>query len=368
MIILAPNAFKGTLDAPAVCRIISSELNTLPEKILSLPIGDGGDGTGSIIASYLNAEPVSISTCDALGRANNSLYYRVNETAIIELAEICGIKHLQKKDYDVLNANTRGLGMAINQAVVHGARHILLCVGGSASIDGGTGALAEMGLTIVRSDTTYRNHLIDLKKLNTSNLKQKFKDITFTILCDVDNELCGNKGAAAVFGPQKGASQAEVELLDTRLCQYASLLEHTVHTDVTHLKHGGAAGGITASFAALLNARLISGADYCLDLSEFDIHLKKASLVITGEGRLDSQSLQGKIPGAVAKRAREHQIPVIAIAGSAENELPVFTKIFTLLSYAGSVNNAISQPEHYLRLLCKDLKTCLLNFLQNNEM
>lgn len=355
MILVAPNAFKGTLDAREVCRIISSELVNGSEEVISLPQGDGGDGTAGIVASYLHASPLTITGCDALGRENRSVYYLHEDTAIIELAEVCGLKQLRKEEYDVLNANTRGLGVAIVRAIENNARKIILCVGGSASIDGGTGALAEMGLTVVKSGDKYRNHIVELEDVDASCLLEKFKDVEFHILCDVDNVLCGLEGSAAIFGPQKGASPLQVEFLDEKLQAYAVLLKSITGIDIRNIKYGGAAGGITASFAGILGAKLQSGSEYCLKLSGFEHYLEQARLVITGEGRLDNQSMYGKIPGVVASKANRKGVRVVAIAGSADVDTSVFNKVFTLDSCAPSLNEAISHPEYYLRLACREL-------------
>lgn len=364
MIILAPNAFKGTLTAPEICQILSEELSDSGKIILSLPLGDGGDGTAEIIAGYLQASPVKITTCDALGRTNESFYYTTpnRQTAIIELAEICGLKHLTSEEHNVLQTDTSGFGKAINHAVRAGARRLLLCVGGSASIDGGIGALKEMGLHLVTTGSEFRNKLIEIKDFNSTHIQNQFKDIQVTILCDVENTLCGKQGAAHVFGPQKGATPLQVLQLDNYLNHWADLIQTHTSKDIRTITHGGAAGGITASFSVLLNAILISGADYNIQLSGFRDHLQEADLVITGEGKIDEQSLCGKIPGTIASLCREQRVPVIAIAGAAHKNITAFDHIFTTISCAPDIAESIKHPAHYLRLLCKQLKV----YLQNN--
>lgn len=362
MIIIAPNEFKGTLNAFDVCRIVSSELSGLSEELRCFPLGDGGDGTAAIIASYLRAIPVEIDTCDALGRPNRSVYFKSGNTAIIELAAICGLKQLKQIEYDVMNANTAGLGIAINKAIQAGVRKIILCVGGSASIDGGTGALIEMGLEIVKSGNCYQNHIIEIESFNDKQLQDRFKNIELLILCDVDSSLCGTMGAARIFGPQKGASKQQIGILDHHLSKYAELITQNTGISTKEIKHGGAAGGVAAGFFSLLHARLISGAEYCLELSGLNAHLKTARWVITGEGRLDQQSLYGKIPGVIASKCNRQNIKVMAIAGSVEENMTAFDQIFTLLAYASKIEDAIDHPEHYLRLLCHDVKM----FLEKN--
>ncbi|MDL2251819.1 glycerate kinase [Odoribacter sp. OttesenSCG-928-J03] len=354
-IIVAPNSFKGSLDTFRICEIIKEELACLPTPIFGLPMGDGGDGSVDVIAHYTNAVKTNIITCDAFGRSNQSAYYRSGDTAIIGLAEICGIKLLNTNEYDVLNASTSGLGIAINHAIDHGAKHILLCLGGSASIDAGLGALEIMGLDITSTNTKYNNKLIDLKGFDTTTIKKKFKDVEWTILCDVETTLYGTNGAAYVFGKQKGASPSQISLLDEKLKNYATHINTYLGKDISDMRHGGAAGGISFSFAALLNARLISGADYCINLSGFKDIIKRSSWVITGEGKLDYQSLYGKIPGRIAELSGIEKTKVIAISGDAEGEFPMFDHIYTLSKYASSLSDSITNAEKYLRLICQKL-------------
>ena len=353
-IILAPNAFKGSLNAFEFCKILSAELEECGLHTVSLPMGDGGDGTAEIIAYYLEATPVTTPTRDALGREHLASYYLKGDTAIIELAEACGLKHLKREEYDILNTNTSGFGILINHAISRGAKELILCVGGSASVDGGTGALREMGLTIVKEQEIYRNDIVDIKEINTDVLQQRFKDICITILCDVDNPLCGPEGAAAVFAPQKGASQEQVVMLEQQLHEWANLLKVHTGQEVLQLKHGGAAGGITAAMYTLLGANLVSGSEFCLSLSHFHDLLPHAGVVITGEGKIDVQSLYGKIPGTIASLCREQKIPVYAVVGLAEKQvIPFFDKVFTMTQYARSVHDSIVNAPNYLKIIAQ---------------
>lgn len=223
-ILLAPNAFKGSLDAFEVCSYLAAGLADPRYTLYPLPAGDGGDGTAAILAYYLKATPVQLEAQDPIGRFHKTTYYRIGDLALIELASICGLKHLKESEYNVYQAHTAGLGRAINHAQENGVRRIWLCVGGSASIDGGSGALQEMGLQLFKSSDHYSNHILEIESINPHDLKEKFKDIAFTVLCDVDTPLCGPQGAAALFGPQKGASAKQISLLDQKLKNYASLL------------------------------------------------------------------------------------------------------------------------------------------------
>lgn len=360
-ILLAPNAFKGSLSATEFCRILSDEFRDTAFRIHSFPLCDGGDGSAAILASYFQARPVTTGSCDALGRPHSVTYYISGHTAILDIASVCGLKDLSPAEYDVLNARTEGLGRVICDAHAQGCRRIILGLGGSASIDGGTAALEKMGLKIVNSVSSYRNHLIGIQQLSTDQLNQNFKDTEFLLLCDVSNPLCGPEGAAAVFGPQKGASPEQVSWLDRELLQYAKLGFSLTEKDMTTFEHGGAAGGVAAAFAAFLNARLVPGARYCLEHSGFRQYLPSASMVITGEGKLDNQSFCGKLPGEIASLCQQHRIPVIAIAGSASLSSSPFRQIYQLIDYAGNIPASIRQAGYYLRIVAKEIKKNYLN-------
>lgn len=362
-ILLAPNAFKGTLEASEFCRIMCEELTTPELSPICLPMCDGGDGTAAILATYLQALPVTFPSVDALGRPHLVTYYTNRDTAILDLASICGLKDLQPAEYDVLNANTAGLGKVLLHIKNSGIRRILLGVGGSASIDGGTGALVEMGMKIVKQEETYQNYIIDLEDIEIEELKENFKDVELLVLCDVNNLLCGPEGAAMTFGPQKGAKPLQVSMLDEKLQYYACVLEKNTGTDIFSLRHGGAAGGVAAAFHALLGARLILGADYCLRLSGFEDLLATTDLVITGEGKLDSQSMQGKLPGTIASLCHPYRIPVIAVSGIAESSLSGFTQVYALIDYAPNLPASLRQPGYYLRVLANDLKKNILKLI-----
>ena len=354
-ILLAPNAFKGCMSAFSFCSVLSSALEERGFHAVSLPLGDGGDGTAEIVARYMGAEATQTETPDALGRLHKATYYMRGQTAIIELAEACGIKLLRRKEYDVLNTNTRGVGTLVNDALRRGAKEFVLCVGGSASVDGGLGALMEMGLD-AEIEGNAGNGLLGLKHIEARRLWKNFQGTRFTILCDVDNPLVGPTGAAAVFGPQKGASPEQIFMLERQLNHYADLLQGATGSDFRHIPMGGAAGGITASFQALLGADLVAGADYCLSLSRFEERMTEAQAVVTGEGHLDRQSLRGKIPGTVARACRAHGMPVYAVAGMAEPEMAAyFDGVFTLSAIASSAADSIQNAPYYLKLIAEPL-------------
>lgn len=361
-VLIAPNAFKGSLTSFRFCSIMEKELTEYGISSLSFPMGDGGDGTADVLAHYTQATPIEVHTIDALGRELKSLYYRQGDTAIIELAASCGIKHLKRYEYTITETNTAGFGIVIREAIHAGCKKLILCIGGSASVDGGIGALTELGLITGRDNILHRNALLNIKNISLQALQKTMEGIETTILCDVDNPVCGPDGAAFVFAPQKGACPEQVVLLDRQLAFWSSLLPARNNEDFLRLKYGGAAGGVALSFHALLNATLVSGSGFCISLSGLREQLANADALITGEGKVDKQSLSGKIPGSISRLGSEQHIPVYAIAGIAEKDIyPFFEHIFTLSSYASSIEDSIINAPHYLKMLAGQVAECLYN-------
>ena len=349
-ILIAPNAFKNSLTAPDAAKAIREGLldSGLTCIIECFPVGDGGDGTASLIVQHLGGFFIEVQANDPLGRKINVPvgFIDKGKTAVIEMAEVTGLKLLQEKELDPLHATSFGCGELIRAALNHGAGKIILCVGGSATIDGGCGALQAMGVRFLdRSKnelTDLPDSLTDLETIDISGMDKRIFDTEFIILCDVDNFLLGEKGAASVFGPQKGASVHDVIRLENALTRLRDITYLQTGSDMNKIRHGGAAGGITAGLSAFLNARLEKGIDYFLDMTGFDKAMEHADLLITGEGCIDLQTLEGKGPYGVARRAKKKNITVVGLAGkvplTANTELGRF---FDLLM-------AINQPNEDL--------------------
>jgi glycerate kinase len=321
-ILIAPNAFKNSLDAASAAKAIERGLLAgFPSCTTTcLPVGDGGDGTGRLLTEAGNGIFITHTVQDPLGRTIQAFYGLVeNKTAVIEMAAASGIRLLKEEERDPLRATSYGTGELIAHALNGGADKILLCVGGSATVDGGCGVLQALG---VRFTDAQQNgiksipaDLDTLAAIDVSGLHPGLKQCELVILCDVTNPLLGERGAAKVFGPQKGASPEQVIQLEHRLHQLQQIISKTSGTDISGLQHGGAAGGVAAGLCALAGARTVNGTDYFLDSISFDQALEHADLVITGEGSLDLQTLEGKAPHGVAVRAKKKNIPVIALTG-----------------------------------------------------
>ncbi len=322
-ILIAPNAFKHSLDAHEASLAIQKGLSTskLNCTCECFPIGDGGNGTCRLIIDRLHGEVVRVPVRDPLGRAIAASFGLIDngQTAIIEMADASGLHLLEDGELDPLHANSYGTGQLIKAALESGARKIIIGMGGSATVDGGSGMLAALGIRFLdregRNITDLPAGLSALHTIDRSSLDGRLQDGEITVLCDVDNPLLGENGAAKIFGPQKGASPAAIERLESVLKSYAEVILATTGMDVSAIAAGGVAGGASAGLAGLLDAKLVNGIDYFLDLTRFNESISRSQMVITGEGSIDSQTLQGKGPFGVAKRAKERGVPVIGLAG-----------------------------------------------------
>lgn len=235
------------------------------------------------------------------------------------MSDASGLKLLKKGELDPLHAHTLGTGELIKAALKKGAEKMIIGLGGSATVDGGSGLLKALGLRYYDKQGTEINDLpsglIKLDKIDLKNLDKRSLSTKIIVLCDVQNKLLGDEGAARIFGPQKGANQQEVEMLEQILHQWNTKTIETMHIDMQEMQYGGAAGGVAACLVAYAGAKLVKGIDFFLDELLFDNLLTQADVVITGEGRIDAQTLEGKGPLGVAQRARQKGIPVIAMGG-----------------------------------------------------
>ncbi len=322
-ILIAPNAFKNSLTAAVAASAIQKGLQQSSFSCTSecFPIGDGGDGTAELLVQKCNGSIVRADVYDPLRRKINAGFGLIDNgaTAVIEMADASGLKLLAPHEYDPLQATTFGTGELIRHALDRGVKKIILCIGGSATVDGGTGILQALGIRFLNEDYkelfNLPEELVGICAIDLSGLDQRILHCMLIILCDVDNHLLGARGAAHIFGPQKGASMNDVDLLESALTQLRKITFEQTGKDMASIKHGGAAGGVAAGLKTFLNAALVNGIDEFLAITRFDEALQKADLVITGEGSIDEQTLQGKGPYGVAKRAKETGLPVIGLAG-----------------------------------------------------
>ena len=322
-ILIAPNAFKNSLDAAKAAEAISIGLHKSKLQCTTscFPVADGGDGTAGLLIDYLKGEWIQTTVHDPLMRKIRSSFGWIekDKTAIIELAAASGLRLLKPAEFDPLKATTAGTGALILEALKKNANKIILCVGGSATVDGGSGILKALGIKFFDAKGNELDDLPaalpSLAEIDIAGCDERIRNTSLIILCDVENPLLGPTGAAAIFGPQKGASEKDVQLLETMLSNFKDIVLHTTGKDMSVIKHGGAAGGVAAGLDAFLNAALVNGIDYFLQVTGFENELAKANLVITGEGSIDLQTLHGKGPFGVAKMAKDFLLPVIGMAG-----------------------------------------------------
>ncbi|NMD58076.1 MULTISPECIES: glycerate kinase [Tsukamurella] len=319
-VLLAPDKFKGSLSAAGVAAALARGIaDGAPDWVcVHAPIADGGDGTvDAAVAS--GWERVQVGTTGPTGAPHTTSYARGGATAVVELASAVGLELLPGGVPDALGATTFGLGSVIRHALEHGAEDIVLGLGGSASTDGGAGMLQALGVTITdRAGEPVRpggTALLHAAHADLSGLIPEARAARFTLACDVDNPLLGPAGAAAVYGPQKGASASQVTLLDGALRTWADVVAEATGTDLRGTPGAGAAGGTGFGAMAVLGAAARPGVDIVLELADFARKVAAADLVVTGEGSLDEQSLHGKAPVGVASAARAAGVPVIAVAG-----------------------------------------------------
>lgn len=325
--VLIPDSFKGTLSSENICRIASEEILRLePEaEICAIPVADGGEGTVDAFLAAVGGTRAEVPCTGPCGQEVMGFYGLLPDgTAVVEMAAAAGLP-LAGACRDPEKTTTYGVGQLMAHALSRGAKRLVLGLGGSATNDGGCGAAAALGAEFLdeegRAFVPTGGTLTQIAHIRMKGLRETLAGAEVTVMCDIDNPLCGPAGAAAVFGPQKGADAAMVARMDAGLRHLAETLEKDVGMEVLTLAGGGSAGGFGAGAAAFFGGQLRMGIDVVLDLTDFDRKCRGASLVITGEGHLDSQSLRGKTVVGVARRARALGVPAAALVGGCETAL-----------------------------------------------
>ena len=323
-IIIAPDSFKESLSAKQVASAIQAGFakSFSDAKYHLVPIADGGEGTLEALLNNAQGELKTSLVEGPLGAKVQAKWGLINQgsSAIIEIAEASGIALTPPTQRDVLRASSFGTGQLIKQALDLGVSQIILCLGGSATNDAGAGIVQALGASLLDKDGNEIPKggaaLKQIAKINLSGLHPRAHEVEWQLACDVDNPLCGDDGASAVFGPQKGATPEEVTTLDAALLHFASKVSDLTNMDHTTSPGYGAAGGTALGISLLSQPTLKPGIDIVLQASHFDQLLDDVDLVITGEGQMDYQTLHGKAPFGVAKAAKARGIKVIGIAGS----------------------------------------------------
>ncbi len=318
--VVVSDSFKGTVSSREICAIAQQVIpRHFPAcEVVCIPVADGGEGTVDCFVQAMGAQRVEITVTNALGEKSAAAYARLGELAIIEMAAAAGLPQVGALRCPG-TATTYGVGELITHAVDSGCRKILLGLGGSATNDGGCGCAAALGVRFYDADgqsfVPVGDTLGRIARIDTAEAEALLRSVEITVMCDVTNPLYGPTGAAYVFAPQKGADAEKVKSLDAGLRHFGDVIRSQYGLDVSAMPGAGAAGGMGAGCVALLGGTIQSGIDAVLDVTGFDRQLEGADLVITGEGRIDSQSADGKVVSGVARRTRAKGVPLIAIAG-----------------------------------------------------
>ena len=318
--VVVSDSFKGTVSSREICEIAQRVIpRHFPAcEVVCIPVADGGEGTVDCFIQAMGAQRVEVTVTNALGEKSAAAYARIGELAIIEMAAAAGLPQVGALRCPG-TATTYGVGELIAHAVDSGCRKILLGLGGSATNDGGCGCAAALGVRFYDADgqsfVPVGDTLGRIARIDTAKADELLRSVEITVMCDVTNPLYGPTGAAYVFAPQKGADAEKVKSLDAGLRHFGDVIRSQYGLDVSAMPGAGAAGGMGAGCVSLLGGTIQSGIDAVLDVTGFDRQLEGADLVITGEGRIDSQSADGKVISGVARRTKAKGIPLIAIAG-----------------------------------------------------
>lgn len=330
-VVICPDSFKGSLSsieaAEAIARGIKLAADSHPLDIVKIPIADGGEGTVDALVAATGGEVRHLRVHDPIMREIDSFFGVVGDgsTAVVEMAAASGLVLLSDAERNPLAATTYGTGELLAAAVDAGVTKIVIGIGGSATNDGGSGAMRALGARFLDKDGNELGQggaaLADLTHIDMSGFRFPLDRVAVEVACDVSNPLTGPTGASAVYGPQKGATPDIVAQLDSALANYARVIQRDLGMDIVSMPGAGAAGGLGAGLAAFLDARLRSGIDMVLDAARFDQAITSADLIITGEGRIDEQTAYGKTIGGILKRASEPGVPVVAIAGAVQGDV-----------------------------------------------
>ncbi len=328
-IIVAPDSFKGSLTAlQAADAITQGVRDVMPDaEIVAIPLADGGEGTVEALVLATKGRILRAEVSGPLGEPVEASFGILGDdvTGVVEMAQAAGLYLVPAERRNPLVATTYGVGELMRAALDLGCRRLIVGLGGSATSDGGAGMAQALGVRLLTEDGGELKRgaaaLMSLDRIDLSGRDQRLEEVTIYAASDVTNPLCGPEGAAAVYGPQKGASPQMVQMLDRALAHLARIVERDLETEVRELAGAGAAGGLGAGLVAFCGAQIRSGASLVLQLLNFEEHLESADLVLTGEGRLDRQIEFGKALSGVAMLAEKHGVPVVAFTGDlAEDE------------------------------------------------
>lgn len=372
-IVIAPDSYKESLSALEVANAIEQGFREIwPDAdYVKLPVADGGEGTVEAMVAATAGRIVDVDVTGPLGKTVTAFFGLSGDerTAFIEMAAASGLEQVPVALRDPLKTTSWGTGELIRHALDAGVDHIIIGLGGSATNDGGAGMVQALGAKLLdarQNEIGKGGAALDaLTRIDISQLDPRLAACRIEVACDVTNPLTGKEGASAVFGPQKGATVETIDRLDTALAHYAQIIARDLEVDVLELAGGGAAGGMGAALYAFCGAQLRRGIEIVTDALQLDACVADADLVVTGEGRMDSQTIHGKVPVGVAKVAKRHHKPVIGIAGSLTADVgivhehgldAVFSVIYTICTLDDALKNAAENVRMTARNVAATLK------------
>ncbi|MEM0991779.1 MAG: glycerate kinase [Bacteroidota bacterium] len=353
-VLIAPDKFKGSLSALAVAQAIEKGIKQHDASIDCIlhPLADGGDGSVAILSHFLEVQRIDISVDDPLGRSIPCYYYLSDKSAFIELAAASGLVLLKAAERNPLQTSTYGTGQIILDAIQRGATNIFLFLGGSATNDAGMGIAQALGIQFLDKNGKALKpigaNLNHIHTIDHTQLRFPLSAIEFNCLCDVQNPFYGENGASHIYAAQKGADEKAIVVLDRGLQHFAQVIQAQFHIDIQTVAGSGAAGGIAGGLFGLLNAKIKSGIDTILAISRFEEKLKTADVVISGEGKLDTQTLEGKVVSGVAALAKQYQKPLFLFVGQhelSEEQQAVLgiQQVFSVIEQAANVEDAMER-------------------------
>ncbi|HDI3202827.1 TPA: glycerate kinase [Vibrio cholerae] len=367
-VVIAPDSFKESLTAKQVCDAIQAGLARVwhDAKFVAIPVADGGEGTVQSLVDATQGRLVEVKVMGPQGKRVEAFYGMLgdNQTAVIEMAAASGLHHVPLVQRDPKLTTSFGTGELIRHALDQGVTKLIIGLGGSATNDGGVGMLAALGARFTNADgdpiQLTGGGLRELTHIDLQDFDPRLQNCDILVACDVNNPLCGDKGASAVFGPQKGATPEDVQLLDGALRQFGLLTEKVTGKMVLESAGAGAAGGMGAALLAYTQARLRPGIEIVLETVQLAHQVSDADLVITGEGRIDSQTVHGKTPMGVAKVAKRFDVPVLALCGcTGDNYQAVYQcgidAVFAAVPRAMLLEDALKESDFNLADLAENV-------------
>ncbi len=369
-ILIAPDSFKESVEVLDVCHAIQSGFSQVfPDADYKLlPMADGGEGTSAVLSYVLGGRWKEVRVHDPLMRPINAKYLLLeNETAVIEIAQACGLHLLTTEERNPLITSSYGVGELIADALDKGVKRIIIGLGGSATNDAGLGMLMALGMTFHDSDDNTLAQgggaLANLQRLDATNFHTSVLETVFEVACDVTNPLCGELGASAIFSPQKGASPQQINDLDKALTHFASVCAQHGYQNYQDIAGAGAAGGLGYALISFCQAELTSGFDTVAKVTNLSQHIADADLVITGEGKLDAQSAMGKVAGGISHIAKVSHTPVIAICGSVDGLEPAQTSQFDVIMPSiqklESIDNIFKNAYHNIEITAANIAAAI---------